>query len=147
MRIISALSSAIILLIQPRKMKIIIITMLKLLEYDDVLDVAPITFEIQDFTQPIWYLGWVNVPLTSSRVVATRYHDAEMIWLKQDTLCSIDSIKQAIDDGSANYALRQATLDSSAHYNTCYSGADQVLSLFLPDNFSVKKEQDRNIYS
>lgn len=108
------------------------------IELDETLDVAYVTFEIEDYTKPIWCMQWVNKRLSNIKS-QVQYHDASMIWLEQDTLYSVDSLKEAIEDGTANLALRHANSDTAAHDTIANLASSTVSKFFKVSDSSVEK--------
>lgn len=112
------------------------------IRYDETTDSAYITFEINDYTEPVWVLWWTNIRIQTGFESAITFHNAAYMWLGLDSLYSVDDIDAAIEDGTANVGLRQATQLSSATAMNYKSSATIVLSYIDTENSRAYKNSE-----
>lgn len=121
-----------------------------IVKYDEMLDIAYITFEIVDYTQPIQILRWFNTPTSSlkSKIAKKSVGGYTTLVLDSDSIESIDEIKSAVSNNAISATLLCATnyggKTASANLaDVCFAGVPEVKTLI--DHIDTTVNNDDSI--
>lgn len=102
-------------------------------EYDENLDVAYVSFNIDDYKQKIGICGWYNTPGDIMATLfgwSTSYANSIVLYIDTDKITNLSDIKTAIENNTASFKLLKTSTGNKNTYVPSFTVNQDILNVF-----------------